>query len=470
MSILRICAAGFTRSIGRPGTGSAAPSSPGHGVKGATHESLSPIRWAASLVLLAALFCLLCSLSNGQQILDRIAAVVGDQIVLESELNTQLDLYASQMRISLTSQKERDRLKRELLEQMVNDKLLLIAARKDTLIQVTTREVDVALDKQLSNVKSQFTEDEFRAQLEAEGLTEAELRKKYREQIEDQLLIDRLVGSKLQKVSVSTREVKDFFETYQDSIPDQPAAARLSHILLEITRSRETLDSLKAKAEMVLELAKGGQDFARLASLYSDDPTGQQGGDLGFFSRGDMIPKFEEVAFALEPGQVSDLVETDFGYHIIRVEEKTDDRVHARHILFLLRPSRADSVRVQELADSLYAQLLEGADFAELAKRFSADEESKKMGGELGWYPVAQMTPEFKEGVENLDVGQVSPPLEGPAGIHILKVLDRREQRELNLEEDWDTIKDMVRRRKTNELVSQWVQKLRQQIYVEIRL
>jgi hypothetical protein len=128
MSILRICAAGFTRSIGRPGTGSAAASSPGHGVKEATHKSLSPIRWAVSFVLLAALFWFLCGLSYGQQVLDRIVAVVGDQIVLESELNTQLDLYASQMRISLTSEKERDRLKRELLEQMVNDKLLLIAA------------------------------------------------------------------------------------------------------------------------------------------------------------------------------------------------------------------------------------------------------------------------------------------------------------------------------------------------------
>ena len=182
-----------------------------------------------------------------------------------------------------------------------------------------------------------------------------------------------------------------------------------------------------------------------------------------------MIPRFEETAFALQPGEVSGVVQTEFGYHIIKVEEKEGDGVRARHILILVRSSAADSLRAAQLADSLYGALQQGGDFSELAKQFSADEESRKMGGELGWYPVAQMSPEFKEGVSNLETGQISAPLIGPSGVHILKVLDRREERKVNLEEDWDAIKDMVRRKKTNELVSQWVGKLRQDIYVEIR-
>jgi peptidyl-prolyl cis-trans isomerase SurA len=284
------------------------------------------------------------------------------------------------------------------------------------------------------------------------------------------MMIDRLVASKLSKVSVATREVKDFYQTYKDSIPDQPEAVKLSHILLEIKPSQETKDSLRRKAEMVLKLAKKGNDFAQLASLYSDDPTGKEGGDLGFFRKGDMIPKFEEVAFALKPGEISKVVETEFGYHIIKVEEKKDDLLHARHILILVRPSQKDSLRTREPADSLYHQLLEGSDFGELAKKFSTDEESKKLGGELGWYPVDQMTPEFREGVKDLQIGNVSPPLESQFGIHILKVLDRREQKKLTLEDDWDAIKDMVRRKKTNELVAKWVEKMRQDTYVEIRL
>ncbi len=429
-----------------------------------------PILVGRVVLSVAVLIFVLLSLGYAQQVLDRIAAVVGDQIILESELDTQLDLYVSQMRTGVKSQQEREQLKKQLLEQMVNDKLLLNAAKKDTLIQVTPKEVDEAVQKQMSSVKSEFTEEEFKAQLQAEGLTENELRKKYREQIGNQMLIDRLVASKLQKVSVSAKEVRDFYQEYQDSIPDQPEAVKLSHILLEIKTSPETLDSLKSRAERIRALAQKGEDFADLARRYSDDPSAQQGGDLGFFGRGDMIPKFEETAFSLAPGQISEVIQTEFGYHVIQVEQKTDDRVHARHILILIRPSQQDSLRTEQLADSLYQLLQQGGDFSELAKQFSDDQESKKMGGELGWYPVAQMTPEFKQGLENLQVGEVSRPLGSPSGIHLVKLLDKREERKLTLDEDWDAIKDMVRRKKTNELVQQWVQKLRQDIYVDIRI
>ncbi len=437
-------------------------------IKSPKTKSAAPSRRIT--ICLALLIGILPGWGYAQQVLDRIVAVVSDQIILESELNTQADLYVTQMRLTLKSQKEQEELRKQILDQMVNDKLLLNAAQKDTLVEVTSKEVDEALQKQMDKIKSEFTEEELKAQLRAEGLTEIELRKKYREQIENQIMIDRLIASKLQKVSVSTREVKDFYQTYEDSLPDEPEAAKLSHILLEIKTSPESMDSLRGRAEGLCARAKQGEDFADLAKRYSDDPSAEQGGDLGFFGRGDMIAKFEEAAFSLQPGEVSDVVQTEFGYHVIKVEDKKEDRVHARHILILVRPSEEDTLRAERLADSLFGQLQQGADFAELAKQFSDDQESKKMGGELGWYPVAQMTPEFKQGVENLQIGEVSPPLHGPSGIHIVKLLDKKDQRKLTLDEDWDTIKDMVRRKKTNQLVSQWVQKLRQDIYVEIRL
>lgn len=422
------------------------------------------------IFLLLCIFLPISSLVHAQQVLDRIVAVVGDQIISDSELEVQLALYVNQMGMELRSEAQRGELKREILDQMVNDRLLLLAARQDTNIEVTSKEVEESVKEQLNRIKSEFTEEEFKAQLKAEGLTEGELRKKYREQTKEKMLTDRLIASKLSRVSVSTREVKDFYETHKDSLPDQPEAVKLSHILLEIAPSSETLDSLKSKAERIRDLAQEGEDFVRLASTYSDDPTGERGGDLGFFKKGDMIPKFEGVAFALKPGEISDVVETEFGYHIIKVEERQDDQVHARHILLLVGSSERDTMRTEELADSLYHLLLEGADFAELAKEFSSDEESQKMGGELGWYPVEQMTPEIKEGVKDLEVGQVSRPLKSQFGIHILKALDKREGRKLSLEDDWDALKDMVRRKKTNDVVTEWVEKLRQEIYVEIRL
>lgn len=405
------------------------------------------------------------------EVLDRIVAVVGNQIILESELKAQLALYATQFGVDLKDDQKRKELEKEILEQMINDNLLLIQAQKDTTIEVTSKEVETAVEEQMKKVKSQFSlEEAFQDQLKTERLTENELKKKYKEQIKKQMLIDKLTSKKLSQVSVSTKEVKDFYEAYKDSIPNQPESIKLSHILLEIKPSQSTMDSLKKKAEMVLDLVRKGEDFAKLAEEYSDDPSGKNGGDLGFFKKGDMIEKFEKVAFALNPGETSDLVETEFGYHIIKVEDKKDDLVHARHILILVRPSREDTIRVENLADTLHDRLLKGADFGELAKEYSVDEESRKMGGELGWYPVAQMTPEFKEGVKDLKIGEISKPIKSQFGIHILKVSDRKEQRELTLEDDWDTIKDMARRKKTNQEVAKWVEKMRQETYVEIRL
>jgi peptidyl-prolyl cis-trans isomerase SurA len=311
------------------------------------------------IILLIGLLLLSSSLSAAQQVLDRVVAVVGDEIISDSELEIQLTLYVNQMGIEVTSEAQKNELKAEMLEQMVNDRVLLLAAQKDTTIEVSSREVEEAAKEQLDRVKSEFTEEEFKAQLKAEGLTESELKKRYREQTREKMMTDRLIGSKLSKVSVSTREVKDFFETYKDSIPDQPEAVKLSHILLEVEPSSETLDSLRSRAERIRNLAVGGEDFARLASTYSDDPSGERGGDLGFFKKGDMIPKFEEVAFALNPGEISQVVETQFGYHIIKVEERQDDQVHARHILLLVASSQKDTTdRRRQLRGAGQAVLL----------------------------------------------------------------------------------------------------------------
>lgn len=408
--------------------------------------------------------------SAAQEVLDRIVAVVGKEIILESEFKQEWSQYVSEAGIEVKSGAEQDQLQREFLDQMINNKLLLLAAQKDTTIQITSKDVDAAVADQMKKIKSQFSDEAFQAQLQTEGLTEATLKKKYREQIKNQMMTDRLVSAKISKVSVSSKEVKDFYQNYQDSIPDQPEAVKLSHILLEIQTSPSTLDSLKRRAEGILELVKKGGDFAQLAAAYSDDPSSKEGGDLGFFKKGDMIPKFDEAAFALNPGEVSDLVQTEYGYHIIKVEEKQGDRVHARHILIFIRPSPRDTLQVMQLADSLYQQLQKGADFAEMAKASSADEDTKKMGGELGWYPVATMTPEFKKALKDLKIGDISPPVISQYGIHILKVLDRKTQRKLTLDEDWDAIKDMVRQQKTNQMIAKWAEKLRQQYYVDVRL
>jgi len=406
-----------------------------------------------------------------QEILDQIVAIVGKNIILDSELKVQLEFYLSQTGQRINDPEELSKLRKNLLDQMINDRLLLIQAEKDTLVKISEKEIENTLEEQLSRIKSQFpTEEAFQKELEAEGLTEVELKRSYRNKIKEQLLRDKFISSKLSKVHISSREVKEFYQSYKDSLPEQPESAKLSQILLKIELSQKTLDSLRDFASMILEKALGGEDFSKLAKRYSQDLSAKEGGDLGFLKKGEILPEFEIEAFALNPGEISNLVQTSLGYHIIKLEEKKEEEVHVRHILIRVQPSAADSAKVLSLADSLFQSLKSGADFVQLVKEYSQDEDSKKEGGEIGWFPLAQLPEELREKISQTEIGQITSPLTTEEGMHILKILDKKEKRSLSLEEDWDTIKETAQRKKGGDEILKWIEELKGKTYVEVRI
>ncbi len=391
-------------------------------------------------------------------------------MILQSELESQYALYATQLKAQIMDSNEEKRIKKQILEQMINDKLILIQAEKDTLLDISTEEVDKAVDQQIAGLKEQFpTEKAFLDELRKEGLTERLLKRRYRPQIKSQLLMEKLISLKLSGVGISSKEVKDFYQVYKDSLPEQEEAVRLSHILFSIYPSEKTLDSLENKAERVLNRAKKGEDFASLALTYSDDPTKERGGDLGFFKKGELLSEFEKVAFSLDPGEIG-IAKTELGYHIIKVEKKVDSLISARHILILARPSSEDSTKIWAKADSIYQLLQKGEDFASLAIKLSDDEESKKLGGELGWYSSEQLEENLKKAIGSLAKGEISRPISTDFGIHIVKILDKQEKRKFTLEKDWDTIKELAKRKKTNQKIVEWLKNLREKTYVEVRL
>lgn len=407
---------------------------------------------------------------RAQKVLDGIAAVVGDQIILQSELAFQLQLYLAQSGQKIKDPAQLKTLQDQLLEQMINDRLILAQAEKDTTLQVTPREVEAALEEHMQRIQSRFsTEEEFQEQLAKENLTERELKVKYKPEVRSQILKEKLISQRLSKVTVSSQEVKEFFQAYQDSLPEQEAAVKLSHILLQVKPSQKTLDSLRSLAEEIQKKASSGEDFATLARAYSQDPTASRGGDLGFFSRGELDSSFEKVAFSLAPGEISGVVKTGYGFHIIKAEERKADQVQARHILILASPSEADQKEREALADSLYQLLKNGADFSTLAKEFSDDQASQKLGGDLGWVAVEVLEPVFKKALENLKPGEISLPVESQYGIHVFKLQDGRESKRLTLQDDWDTIKELARRQKAGQEIQKWVKELRKRIYVEVK-
>jgi peptidyl-prolyl cis-trans isomerase SurA len=422
-------------------------------------------------ILILLLLPMLFPAPRCQEVMDGIAAVVDKEIILQSELLSQVQLYALQSRTEIRSRAELERLQRELLDRMIDDKLLLVQAEKDTSLKVTDREVNEALDRHILQIKGQFSsQEEFERQLAAEGFTELKLRRKYREEVRNQLLKEKLVDLRLAQVRLSNSEVREFYETYRDSLPRRPESIKLAHILISLRPSESTVEAVENLAQRVLEMARAGEDFSQLAARYSDDPSAERGGDLGFFSPEDMVPEFQMAVSALGPGEISGLVKTQFGYHIIKLVERAGERVRASHILFMLRPSEVDQRAAARAADSLYQLLEAGRDFSEVAREFSDDPDSRESGGELGWYAVGELTPPFSAAVNGLETGQVSSPTKSDFGYHLIKVLDRQEERFLTLEEDWEQLKEMAKRAKVDRQLADWLKQIRQQYYVEVKL
>ena len=228
-----------------------------------------------------------------------------------------------------------------MLDRMIEDKVLLVEAERDTSINVTNKDIEAALTSQIEKIKSQFaSEDAFLAQLRAEGLTLKELRAQYRDEVRNQLLKEKFIQQKLEKVHISSGEVKEFYEANRDSLPEKPAGVRLAHILISTTPGQATQDSLFSMPNSSAARRLSGEDFAALAKSYSQDPSAGDGGDLGWFSKGAMVPEFEEAAFALQPGQISDVIQTQFGFHIIKCTGRKEDKIRVSHILIRLTAIR----------------------------------------------------------------------------------------------------------------------------------
>ncbi len=421
-------------------------------------------------VVIISVIVLLSGGAHGE-VLDRVVAVVDKEIILFSELEAQLQLHSIQTRTNLSDEAVRDSLRKELLDRMIEDKVLLVQAERDTSINVTNKEVDEALTAQIERIKSQFpSEDAFLEQLRAEGLTLKGLQDQYRDEVKNQILKDMLIQRRLAGVRVSSGEVKRFYEANKDSLPEKPAGVRLAHILFGTQPGQATRDSLLQYADLIRQKAIEGEDFALLARTYSDDPSGTEGGDLGWFSRGEMVPGFEEVAFGLQPGQISDVVETRFGFHIIKGTGRKGDKVRASHILIRVAPSEADLALKLVLADSIYQLIIEGADFTELAKTYSDDANSRDSGGELGWYAANDLLPGFIEALTDLEIGQVARPIASEFGYHLIKLEEKRPSSPIDLGEDYDTLEEMAKRDKTRRQIEEWLNRISAELYIDKRL
>ena len=406
---------------------------------------------------------------------DRVVAVVGTKPILASQVEEQLVLAQSQGAKVPEDSAGRDAARRQILSQMVDEDLLVQQAERDTTIKVTDQEVQDAVEQTVQNVRKQFTSiPEFQAQLRAAGfVSEEEWRRWLADQQRRQILQQRLIEAlkqkgKLRPIPPSDAEMHGFWEANRAQQPKRPAAISFRQIV--IVPKPDSAASARALqlAESLVVALRAGANFGEVAKKYSaDSASREQGGELGWFRRGVMVKQFEDVAFRLRPGTISDVVPTEFGYHIIQVERAQPAEILARHILIQPTISAAQLAIAKRLADSVHDAFAHGAAFDSLARLY-ADPNEPKLADAL---PVSQLPPDYDKIVGTDTVPCLKPVFEVSAGTArprfvVFELVKRLPEGELSFDEVKDRIRDGLAQQLA---VKHYLDLLRRTTYVDVR-
>ncbi|HLB01016.1 MAG TPA: peptidylprolyl isomerase [Bacteroidota bacterium] len=431
-------------------------------------------RFKRMLVPLATVFAaivLLSTESPGRQILDGIVAVVGKEAIFLSDLKAQTEFYAVSNRID----PETPGLREQVLGAMINEKLVLAEALRDTNIRVTEDQVTARLDELIAQRIAHPQVGTRQKLEELYDMPVSRMKREFRDEMRKQLLTQALQETKFGNVTISRREVEEFFHTYRDSLPEVPEELEIYHIFRFPRVSTGTREEITRKAGAILDSIRAGGDFADFARRYSEDAaTAAEGGDLGFWKRGEFVPDFEEIVFSLKEGEISNIVETSRGFHIVQLVERRGDKVRARHILFKAGGDSTSSSEAIAFLNNLRDSALAGTPFTELAKKYSDDRESGPLGGLVGRLTADQFDPDLLRVTAGMKAGDISQPVElatgSVRGNHVVYLKERIPAHPMNLEQDWKRLENMALGYKRNVEYEKWIADLRSQLYWDERL
>lgn len=391
------------------------------------------------------------------ELLDRIVAVVDNQVILWSEVNFRVlqELQERGYRQQPGPQ-ELARLRQQALVQMIDEDVLTLKAQKDS-VQVDETQVETILSQRLEEIKSGMPAAQFNSMLEGAGLSERQLKNRYRKDIRQNLLADQLRNQLAMRLYVGRKDVEAYRQTYRDSLPPRLS---LSKISIKVKPDPQVLARARAKIEEAGQKLQAGGDFAQVAKAYSEDPgTAANGGDLGCFKNGQLVPEFEDAARQLKPGQVSDPVLTPYGYHLIQLREKREDEICASHILARAPMDQQDRERTATQLEELRRRAEAGEDFAQLARQYSEDLSSAQRGGLWQVLSTDQLPSFIQPYVGPMKLGEISSPFFLEDSGHLLKIND-----------DQATIENLVREERLEAAMRRLIEDYKQQIHIEERL
>jgi peptidyl-prolyl cis-trans isomerase SurA len=430
------------------------------------------------LLITNVLFLLFFSVKAQQtKTIDKVVAVLGNDIILLSELNQQYVMYLN------SGNPVDEHIKCIILQQMLVQRMLKQQADIDS-VMIDDKQVDEELDRRM---RYQIQRAGGEARLE-EFLNKSILQYKdeLRPDIKDQLQANKMQATITEKVSVTPSEVQQYFNSYaKDSLPDIPAEYEVGEIVLQPVLNKQEKQRFIDKLDAIRLRVKSGEDFGFLAKTYSEDPgSAVDGGDLGFFSRADMAKEFTAYAFKLKPGEISPVFETEFGFHFLQVIERAGEQVHARHIFIRPQVTPESLTRVRLHADSIYADIQsKKINFSAAASLYSASKESKYNGGMMLFadnvtartttIPADKLDPRVFLVVDTMQAGQISTPVpftaqDGQEGYRIVLLKSKIAPHKGNLDQDYNKFKEKAQQRKSDRVLSEWFEQRRLKTYIRI--
>ncbi len=402
--------------------------------------------------------------------LDRIVAVVNNDVITQSALNERLATVMAQMRKAGTTPPPQDALQKQLLERMIND-LMQVQEADDTGVRVSDSDLDKILQRIADENNVSMTD--FRRLLEQDGITW----KRFREEIRNEAIIGRLREREVESSVAVTEAEVDTQLALESREASNEQEFHLAHILVQVPEQATTaqIEVRRKRAEQALAALKGGAAFAQISAQFSEAPDALQGGDLGWRPSGRLPGIFLEAVNAMKPGEISNILRSANGFHIVKLLEKRGrnaapaaQQTHARHILIRLKDGVVNDNEARERLARLRERIVAGADFAELAKVHSDDPSSAK-GGDLGWLSPGDTVPEFERAMTALRDNEISAPFQTQFGWHLVQVMERRAE-SASEERRRAAARNTIRARKADEAYQDWLRQTRDRAFVEYRL
>jgi peptidyl-prolyl cis-trans isomerase SurA len=403
-------------------------------------------------------------------LVDRIVAVVGDSMILQTEIDEEL------LRLQAAGQLPRDpvaveRIRHELLQAKVDQLLLLQAAIRDS-IEVSTEEVEREVQREIAQQqRTMGGERAFEQALAAEGWSMAEYRSHLARQLRQRQMVSHYLGRTQRErrpPTVTEDEIRAYFELQRVQLGERPATISFEQVVIAPRASAAAREAAQERAAEILERARGGEDFAQLARRFSEDPgTRERGGDLGWFRRRQMVPEFDRAVFAMRPGEISPVVETSFGFHVIKLERVRGAERQARHVLIRPELTPADVTATESIATEAADRLRGGAPMSELWQTHQANEDSV-----VGPFPRDRLPPPYGEQLSGAGAGAIVGPfrLPGEGGADswvVVRVTDVADAGEYSL----DDLRPQVRQQLQQEkLVQEILDELRRRTHVDMRI